>query len=239
METVKSNPHYYSTAFSGGARVRYATSVIFTLILILKLNFSGVFDTPMEKCPPVGSMGHVTGVPSSTFPNSSASKLSNQAASPYPSPPNTATPPIQVNKPRQNSNNQLATPPLTPENCVAIPHPQNTSTLAATLFPEHIATVAKSSIPLQISSWDGFILSLPNKPKVLYIDGQCVQLPSLRERWVSNITLGFVSHYLLVSLHSLIWPVNSSSVKPSLLHFQKRHKTWMNLFTRSCMSVAK
>lgn len=167
-------------------------------------------------------MGHVTGVPSLTFP---ASKVSNQAASSYPSPISTATPPIQVNKPRQNGNNQLASPPLTPENCVAIPHPQNTSTLAAALFPEHTATVAKYSVPLQISSWDGFILSLPNKPKVLYVDGQCAQLPSLRERCVLNITLTSVSYHLLVLLRSLIWPANSSSVKPSLLHFRKRHRT--------------
>jgi hypothetical protein len=153
----------------------------------------------VEKCPPVGSMGHVTGVPSSTFPGNSASKVSNQ-----PSPTSTATPPIQVNKPRQNSNNQLASPPLTPENCVAIPHPQNTSTLAAALFPENTATVAKYSVPLQISIWDGFILSLPSKPKVLYVDGQCAQLPSLRERCVLNITLRFLSYFLPVLLRFLI-----------------------------------
>lgn len=144
---------------------------------------SGVFDTPVEKCP-TGSMEYVTGVPSSTFSDNFASKVPNQAASPYPSPTSPTTPPIQVNKPRQNSNSQLATPPLTPENCIAIPHPQKSSSLAAALFPEQTATVAKYSVPLQISNWDGFVLSLPNKPKVLYVDGQCAQLPSLRPRYV-------------------------------------------------------
>lgn len=134
-------------------------------------------------------MEYVTGVPSSTFSDNSASKVPNQAASPYPSPTSPTTPPIQVNKPRQNSNSQLATPPLTPENCIAIPHPQNSSSLAAALFPEQTATVAKYSVPLQISNWDGFVLSLPNKPKVLYVDGQCAQLPSLRASVVALLDL--------------------------------------------------
>jgi len=72
---------------------------------------------------------------------------------------------------------------------VAIPHPQKSSSLAATLFPDQSGPLAKYSVPLQISNWDGFILSLPNKSKVLYVDGQCAQLPSLRESVVALLDL--------------------------------------------------
>jgi len=168
--------------------------LILTIITLPSLaGTGGVFDTPVEKCPPErgGRLGHVTGVPSSlpfSKNNQSASKVAYSDASPYPSPTTTPTAPIHFKK-RQDSNNQLATPPLTPENCVAIPHPQKSSSLAAAVYPDHAVTVSKYTIPLQIAQWDGFVLDLPGKQKTLYVDGRCAQLANLRESVVALLDL--------------------------------------------------
>ncbi|KAG9051736.1 hypothetical protein FS842_011108 [Serendipita sp. 407] len=152
---------------------------------------SGVFDTPVEKCPPRGSAGHVTGVLPSSFSKNTSSKVS-LSDGPYPSPGSPATAPINVVKARQLSNHQLATPPLTPENSLVIGQPHKLSAFAATLFPEQATTVAKYASPLQLESdspWDGFILSLPNGSKTLYVNGKGAQLANLRESVVALLEL--------------------------------------------------
>lgn len=152
----------------------------------------------MDKCPPVGSMEHVRDGPSSSFSKNqitATNKVENIGASPKSSPNSASTPPIHFNK-RQNSNNQLATPPLTPENCVAIHQPQKYSAFPSALFSEHASTIAKYSVPLQIASnstWDGFILSLPNWPKTLYVDGSRAEHAHLRERQVEPYVKDIVS----------------------------------------------
>lgn len=127
----------------------------------------------------------MTGVPPSSFSNKALEKVSNLDASPYPSPDSPSTAPIHFINPRQPSNSQLATPPLTPENTVAIPHPQKSLAFANCVFPEQTPTISKYALPMQIlsgSTWDAFVLSLPGRPKTLYVDGQSAQLTNLRER---------------------------------------------------------
>ncbi|PVG00325.1 hypothetical protein CPB86DRAFT_782652 [Serendipita vermifera] len=153
----------------------------------------GVFDTPVDKCPPVGSMGYVTGISSSVYSKAPPMKVNTAEISPYPSPSTPPSAPIHFVKPRQSSNNQLATPPLTPENSIAIPHPKKHSALAETLFVENTNTITKFCAPLQIVSnntaWDAFVLDLPNRPKTLYVDGQAVRLTDLRESVVALLDL--------------------------------------------------
>jgi hypothetical protein len=130
----------------------------------------------------------VTGVPPSSFPNK---PVSSSDASLYPSPNSLPTAPIHFINPRQPSNSQLVTPPLTPENTVAIPHPQKSFAFANSIFPEQSPTISKYAVPLQIisgSAWDAFVLSLPNRPKTLYVDGQSAQLANLRERYDSSLS---------------------------------------------------
>ena len=145
----------------------------------------------MEKCPLRGSVEHVTGAPPSSFSNKPISKASSSDASLYPTPSSLPTAPIHFINPRQPSNNQLVTPPLTPENTVAIPHPQKSFTFANSVFPEQSPTISKYAVPLQIisgSAWDAFVLSLPNRSKTLYVDGQSAQLANLRERYDSSLS---------------------------------------------------
>jgi len=153
----------------------------------------GVFDTPLDKCPLVGSVEHVRdGPPSSLSKNQipAIKNVDNKGASPgYPM--HTASSPIDFNK-RRHSNDLLATPPLTPENCVAIPQPQKHSAFPSALFSENASTVAKYSVPIQISSnstWEGFELSLPNWPKTLYVDGSRATQAHLRESIVALLDL--------------------------------------------------
>jgi hypothetical protein len=136
-------------------------------------------------------VGHVTGVPPSSFSNKPISKLSGSDASMYPSPSSLPTAPIHFINPRQPTNIQLVTPPLTPDNTVAIPHPQKSFAFANSVFPEQSPTISKYAVPLQIisgSAWDAFILSLPNRPKTLYVDGQTAELANLRERYDSSLS---------------------------------------------------
>jgi len=137
-------------------------------------------------------VGHVTGVPPSSFSNNPPAKISSSDASLYPSPSSLPTAPIHFINPRQPSNSQLITPPLTPENTVAIPHPQKSFAFANSVFPEQSPTILKYAVPLQIisgSAWDAFVLSLPNRPKTLYVDGQSAQLANLRESIVALLDL--------------------------------------------------
>lgn len=164
------------------------TSIIIPLLSLADLG--GVFDTPVDKCPPIGSMEHVRDVPSSSLSKNrtpATKNVENKGASPS----YTSSSPIHFNK-RQNSNNQLATPPLTPENCVAIPQPQKYTAFPAALFPEHASTITKCSVPLQITSnstWEGFELSLPGWSKTLYVDGSRATHAHLRESVVALLDL--------------------------------------------------
>ena len=149
-------------------------------------------------------MGHVTGVPPSSFFNKPLSKVSTPDAGLYPSPSSPPTAPIHLINTRQPSNNQitnnqLVTPPLTPENTLVIPHPQKSFAFANSVFPEQAPMVSKYAVPFQICSgfaWDAFVLSLPNYPKTLYVDGKCMQPANLRERRALSlrVVLQFVEY---------------------------------------------
>lgn len=90
----------------------------------------------------------------------------------------------------------LATPPLTPDNGVeggsgslsALGAKQ--SAFLSVLFPRNglrAAPYAKSvsiSTPGTGVTFDGVVLSLPNKPKTFYVDGKCAATVNLRERYV-------------------------------------------------------
>lgn len=149
-------------------------------------------------------MGDVTGLPLSSFSNmiSASSKIPNMP--PYPSPTSASSSPIQLAKSR-TTGQQLATPPLTPENDSAVPSPARHSTFQALLFPESISLVSQYSTPFQIKSsatWDGFVLALPGREKALYVDGKGAEQTSLRAR--SATTYYLLNLILNISFFSVV-----------------------------------
>lgn len=91
----------------------------------------------------------------------------------------------------------IATPPLTPDNSPfdeSSPVKQRDHAdaleLLTTLFPtqgvsalQYAKSVSIAS-PGMNASFDGVVLSLPGKPKTLYVDGKSAEIVSLRERYV-------------------------------------------------------
>lgn len=156
----------------------------------------------MEKCPPRGSVGNVTGFPLSSF---SKNPAPLKVAAPYPSPDSASSSPIQLAKSRPNK--QLVTPPLTPEDSNDLPSPARRSSFLMQLFPETASTVAQYATPFQInigSIWDGFILTLPNGTKSLYVDGKAAAQADLRQRYVHCVSPCTIFLYNFCSVVSLL-----------------------------------
>jgi len=122
--------------------------------------------------------------------------------------------PISTTSPRDipgRQNSDLSTPPLTPDDgsdssfnesfTTALDstfrHYQDGDALdfLVTLFPRHgvgalpHAKSVQISAPNMGSSFDGVVLSLPGKPKTLYVDGKSAESVSLRESIVALLDL--------------------------------------------------
>jgi len=196
----------------------------------------GVFDVPKSKCPPDrGSSDCVTGSPASSF---SSSTFSDHSSSFFPnesdisknysksiiyppSPPleasdyshvdrKPATAPRAIPASQQISSyrNELATPPLTPDDGVdgtggggrASPEVSSKQSDDAldfllTLFPQNGLTAlpfARSvsiSAPNMGAAFDGVVLELPGTAKTLYVDGKSAESVSFRESIVALLDL--------------------------------------------------
>jgi hypothetical protein len=68
------------------------------------------------------------------------------------------------------------------------------SVFLKSLFPDHVPAAHPFASPIRINSqpdstWDGFVLSLPGKPKTLYVDGSGAGQHMLRERYDNSQTI--------------------------------------------------
>jgi len=76
------------------------------------------------------------------------------------------------------------------------------------LFPDHVPAAHPFASPIRINSqpdstWDGFVLSLPGKPKTLYVDGSGAGQHMLRESVVALLDLAdehFTCSALVIAL---------------------------------------
>jgi hypothetical protein len=164
----------------------------------------------MEKCPPDigGSVEHVRGalpsVLSSKRPKPSTPPHSRSSSAPIAPSPR----PIHYSTTHTNKSYPV-TPPLTPDSIHSASsftssksssscssgaglHPtranEEPSMFLKSLFPEHVPAAHPFASPIRIdsqpdSNWDGFVLSLPGKPKTLYVDGSGAGQHMLRERY--------------------------------------------------------
>lgn len=122
----------------------------------------------------------------------------------------------------------LPTPPLTPDDghdqdggsVSAISAKQSNAALdfLSTLFPRnalgaltYAKSVSISSPNLGQAVFDGVVLSLPDKPKTLYVDGKNAEHVNLRERYV------YTSLHLFLSLR-LPFPLGPSHTFTTLHH---------------------
>jgi len=101
---------------------------------------------------------------------------------------------------KPSSYNDLATPPLTPDDGIdggRIRTNQSSDALdfLLTLFPQHglaalpFARSVAISAPNMGAAFDGVVLELPGQPKTLYVDGKSAQSVSLRESIVALLDL--------------------------------------------------
>jgi len=172
--------------------------LIFTTTLLPSLaDLSGVFDAPQGKCPPVGSVGHVTGVPShfsrAEVPKGADSNSQYSFERSFPTSRTSA--PIQLAKPNQTQHLGLSTPPITPEddNTLLACRQHRATAFMASLFPEHVSLVLSQSAAVKIdmasACWDGFVLEMPDASRTLYLDGQNLGHSILRESVVALLDL--------------------------------------------------
>jgi len=146
-------------------------------------DLGGVFDVPKAKCPPDrGSQSYVTGNSAPYF---------STSARPIPIPSRKDT--------TSSLSSDLSTPPLTPDNAsppaISNKHQNDALDFLMTIFPKnglaalpHSQSVAISA-PNLGAAFDGVVLSLPGKPKTLYVDGKSAHSVSIRESIVALLDL--------------------------------------------------
>lgn len=160
--------------------------------------YSGVFDIPQAKCPPDrGSLDCVTGSPASDT-SFSSSPSSKSIIYPHNKPPITTvqSPYSPRGIPIRSHSAALQTPPLTPDTSSdsdsdsdVDANRQDALDFLMTVFPDDGLSALPYAKSVSINSPDmgaefnGAVLSLPGKPKTLYVDGKNAQSVSLRERY--------------------------------------------------------
>ncbi|KAL1728779.1 ornithine decarboxylase antizyme-domain-containing protein [Schizophyllum commune] len=170
--------YYYSTTFSGGPGV--------------------------SKCPPDrGSLDCVTGSPASDT-SFSSSPSSKSIIYPHNKPPITTvqSPYSPRGIPIRSHSAALQTPPLTPDtgsdsdsDSDVDANRQDALDFLMTVFPDDGLSALPYAKSVSINSPDmgaefnGAVLSLPGKPKTLYVDGKNAQSVSLRESIVALLDL--------------------------------------------------
>jgi Ornithine decarboxylase antizyme len=113
---------------------------------------------------------------------------------------------------------RLATPPLTPDSGADVgdisgndgQRSNDALDFLLTIFPRDglVALPYTKSVaitaPNMGATFDGVVLQMPGKPKVLYVDGKTAQSVSLRERCVFSITVICYISYLLSRHFSIV-----------------------------------
>lgn len=113
----------------------------------------------------------------------------------------------------------IATPPLTPDDS---PFDESSPVIQrdhgdaleflTNIFPTQGVSALQYAKSVSIASpginasFDGVVLSLPGKPKTLYVDGKSAEIVSLRERYVIFFIIIFIS-FSYASLHSCLGPL--------------------------------